>query len=216
MIEDKCTSLKQIVRRSVSLDIDNPGSINWIGNCCYNFALNLNRFSDGQTHNFAREIYDFYKIIGDMEEKNNEITSTLTSFLYSESIGGQVHYAHSMGILLKHFLQICDKLFCWLEKNREFTQTVGFIIPVIEDPISMDHLRYPYSVYINNLIDEMGRIQEKLQALKSPNPQKFPTASEISCVFSLFKEFCLKAHITKEVIREYASKNLDVKDFFVV
>jgi DNA repair exonuclease SbcCD ATPase subunit len=198
--------------------VDQIAVLKLLSDLFLSIAGQLNKLKGTPKQRFAREILDLFDILGRAERNISEIIESLKDFNKAEQIGMRVHYIHRAGKFLEEFSRTCDLFIRWVDHHENLSGALQVLSPKTEEIMDelnrLDRLYTKGNAAYAQLRKTIKTLEENLQAVRSPNPNGFPTSEFVVETIEQFNQILSQIEASKRLLREFATKNLSVEDFF--
>jgi hypothetical protein len=141
----------------------------------------------------------------------------------------QVHYVHRAGKRIDRFQAILIDVLDWLREHEDWHQVFTEVAQpkvrkvLINTQPKDDYAVLAYACEVNkdygyeqafDLTVGLTVLRYELQAVRSPNPKFFPEPTRLQEINCQTNELLERVRWTSNAIRDFASSNLTVEDFF--
>ena len=165
---------------------------------------------------FLRQLAELFNIFEDVETEVAQINHNLQAFLDEQHVGMRVHYIHTAGFHLDNFGETQLGFFTWMRKNEDIRQMI--------EVFSAEEASSAFLRAFRKLVGAHGRAREvipaivttrnRLQAVRSPDPAKFPAPETVQEVIGQLNTLCSEIELAKKSISHFVCTNFDIQDLF--
>jgi hypothetical protein len=182
-------------------------------------AGQLNRLKGTPKQQFAREVLELFDILDSAEKSIVGAIKGLDEYNSESDVAAKVSSINSAGFNLGQFSKTCKEFIYWIEHHEQFTDMLRILQPEVKDTLSeilhFDHAftkegEAVYKYFHTYVVD----FSKELQATRSPDPKKFPTRKTVKLAMQQLVQVTEQINSAKRILREFASSNLTIDDFF--
>lgn len=211
------------------MSIDPINGLQLLGNLLETIPKTLENLIVSPDPRFARNLLSFFEIFEEVEPSLLRVVSDLRAFTNEPTVGMQVHYIHRAGKRIDTFQAVLIDVLDWLKEHEDWYQAfIEVSQPKVRKALINTQPKDYYAVlaYGCEVNQEYGYEQAfdltvgltvlryELQAVRSPNPKFFPKPARLQEINCQINELLERVCWASNAIREFASSNLTVEDFF--
>lgn len=198
------------------MPIDQIAALKLLGDLFVEITSALKRIKGTPKQRLARDVISLFDLFRAVEESSNKSIDHLRAFQEEPTIGMKVHYIHEAGIALSALEDSCKRFIVWSYSHTTWNHLLQIFAPKSKAQYAnLMATDMGFENYMKEqLSGELTKIREGLQAVKSPDPERFPRFKEIEEALRKIEQVRMQARLAEKMTREFAKENLTVDDFF--
>ncbi|MBX3085435.1 MAG: hypothetical protein KF716_27620 [Anaerolineae bacterium] len=194
--------------------------LNLLGDMLVRLSTELANSSGPWDRQSTRVLLGLYDLLTEGQIAISHFFVNLTTFQEQDEAewGRKAYWIHRAGKNLAELLDMLKRLTKWVEENQKALRDLAAWTPTLDQ--RWDKLNdndYGYSVGENaiahwNMI--IGKYRFRLQAIRSPNPKRFPTQDTINKITDVLGSLNTQFETGHTMLRELALNLLKIENFF--